>query len=85
METRFFSRKSHHINYNSFLEVMREILDDNSLVIEDYPALSLYSIWHDCYYDDDEIMVRISIHLQANIINYYDCKGQECIYFIEDK
>lgn len=50
METRFFNRKAHLIDYESFLEVMQEILDDSSLTIEkDYPRLSLYSAGYDSW------------------------------------
>lgn len=86
METRFFNRKAHLIDYESFLEVMQEILDDSSLTIEkDYPRLSLYSAGYDSCYEDEEIMQRISNHLGVNIINYLDCKDQRYIYFMEDR
>lgn len=85
-ETRFFDRKAHLIDFNSFTEVMQELLDDNSLEIEnEYPVLSMYSRGHDCGYDEDEIMERIGGYLGVTIVACFKYTDLEVIYFIEDK
>lgn len=85
-ETRFFNRKAHMIDFKSFTEVMKELLDDSSLEIEkEYPVLSIYSKGHDCVYDEDEIMERIGDYLGITIAVCFKYTDLEVIYFIEDK
>ncbi|MEY8352563.1 hypothetical protein AALB39_04310 [Lachnospiraceae bacterium 54-53] len=82
-DTRFFKRDAFLIDFNSFTEVMREIYDDESLDFEeDYPTLSLYSSWHDCGYDEEEILERISDYLGIKIIACCIFKDLEEIYFV---
>lgn len=85
-ETRFLDRKAHLIDFNSFTEVMKELLDDNSLEIEnEYPVLSMYSRGHDCGYDVDELMERIEDYLGITIAACFKYTDLEVIYLIEDK
>lgn len=82
-DTRFFKRDAFLIDFNSFTEVMQEMYDDGTLDFEeDYPTLSLYSSWHDCGYDEEEILERISDYLKVKIIACYILKDLEEIYFI---
>jgi hypothetical protein len=84
-DTRFSDRKAHLIDFNSFKEIMRELLDDESLEIEDYPVLSLYSSWHDRRHNEEEIMEYIGGHLDVTIVACLVYMDLEVIYFIEDK
>lgn len=85
-ETRFFDRKAHLVDFNSFTEVMQEVLDDNSLEIEnEYSVLSMYSRGHDCVYDEDEIMEHIGDYLGITIAACFKYTDLEVIYFIENK
>lgn len=84
-ESRFFNRKAHLINFDSLTEVMQELLDDSTLVIEkEYPVLSMYSSWYDCGYDENEIMERIGDYLGITIIACLKYTDLEVVYFIED-
>lgn len=85
-ETRFMNRRAHLIDFNSFTEVMQELLDDSSLEIEkEYSILSMYSRGYDCVYGEDEIMERIGDYLGITIIACFKYTDLEIIYFIEDK
>ena len=85
-DTRFLDRKAHLIYFKTFKEVMQDLLDDETLEIEEnYPALSLYSSLHDCVYDEDEIMFRIGDYLGVTILGCLVYMDLEVIYFIEDK
>lgn len=85
-DTRFLDRKAHLIYFKTFKEVMQDLLDDETLEIEEnYPALSLYSSFHDCVYDEDEIMFRIGDYLGVTILGCLVYMDLEVIYFIEDK
>lgn len=82
-DTRFFKRDAFLIDFKSFTNVMQEILDDSTLVLEeDYPTLSFYSSWYDCGYEEEEILERISDYLNVKIIACYILKDLEEIYFI---
>ena len=80
---RFLKCKAYLIREEDFTEVMQELLDDCTLEIEhDYPVLSMYSNGLDTYYDEDEIIERIGLYLDENIVSccYLSSLGQ--IYLV---
>lgn len=78
MDSRFFSRKAFVISESAFVQVMRELLEDDTLGIDyGHPALSLSGDNDDTCYEEEDIMDTLSDYLNEPIVcitwHQYDC------------
>lgn len=82
-DTRFFRRDAFLIGDECLIAVMRELLDDKTLSIDqDYPVLSLLSQDRDVAYEADEILEIIGDHIGRELAEVCYIKDIGEVYFI---